>query len=113
MARKKIKALLDKKKEQTVGNIRKWTYEVSDKPGKYIGKIKDNTGRVILVIQEDIDYNTLSRLLNTNKYMSDKHDMKGLARYIWDRGLVVMEEDEKDEWKKKKVVPVELKEVRI
>lgn len=113
MARKKIKALLEKKKEQSTDKIRKWTYEVSEVPGAYKGKIKDDDGRVVLVIQEDIDYNTLSRLLNTNKYMSDKHDMKGLARYVWDRGLVVMEDEEKESWKKKKIVPVELKEVRI
>lgn len=109
MARKKIKEALEAKKL----GIRKWTYEVSEKPGEYKGRVKDEKGLCILEIREDIDYNTLSRLLNTNKYMSNKHDMKGLALYLWDRGLVPMEPEEKEEWKKKKITPVELKEVRV
>jgi hypothetical protein len=109
MARKKIKALLDKKK----AGVRKWTFEVLKTPEEYRGKIKDENGRVIMEVIENVDYNTLSRLLNTNKYMTNEHDMKGLAEYVWDRGLVPMEDDEKDEWKKKKIVPVEIKEVSL
>jgi hypothetical protein len=108
MARKKIKALLDKKKS----GIRQWTYEVVKTSTDYCGKVKDEKGRVVFEVIENIDYNVLSRLLNTNKYMSHEHDMKGLAKYLWDRGLVPMDDEEKEDWKKKKIVPVELKEIK-
>lgn len=109
MARKKIKAALEAKKF----GIRKWTFEVRRDGSDFFGKIKDESGRTIMEVIENVDYNTLSRILNTAKYMTDEHDMRGLARYVWDRNLVLMEPEEKDEWKKKKIIPVAIKEVRI
>ena len=109
MARKKIKAALEAKK---IG-IRKWTFEWFRNQSGFYGSIKDENGRTVMPVVEDIDYNTLSRILNTAKYMSNEHDMKGLARYVWDRNLVPMNPEEKEEWRRKKTVPVEIKEIRL
>src|ERR1035437_7625994 len=98
--------------ETVKAKMRHWTFEtkgtfnpkgISD----FIGKLKDDAGRTILTVKEDEDFNQLSRLLNTSKYMRSVNDMKGLAEYIWDRNLVIMEDEEKESWKKKRTVPLD------
>jgi hypothetical protein len=94
-------------------SMRHWTFEVKGTfnpkgTSDFIGKLKDDKGRVIMTIKEDDDFNQLSRLLNTSKYMRAANDMKGLAEYVWDRNLVLMEEEEKESWKKKRVIPLNI-----
>jgi hypothetical protein len=108
-AKKALKEVKSKHKQ--------WTYEVSGNfnPGgdsNYSGKLKDQNGRVIICIKEDSDFNQLSRLLVTSKYMRNEMDMKGLAEWVWDRNLLPMDSDERKEWRKKKVVPLDIKYVR-
>lgn len=104
MASKKAKAAI----EAANAKIRNWTYHVDERPGYYRGIVKTEEGLPIFAIIEDQDYNQLSRLLSTSKYMQSKTDMKGLAEYLWDRGLVPMEKEERDYWKKKKIVPLKI-----
>jgi hypothetical protein len=99
--------------ESVKSKIRQWTFETTGTRADFVGKIKDEKGKVILQIVENEDFNQLSRLLNTSKYMQNEHDMRGLAKYIWDRCLVPMEPEERDEWKKKRVCPVDIREVHI
>jgi len=111
--RKKLKAKLE-----AIKNIRHWIFEVKGtySPGgdsNFEGKVKDDTGRTILTIVENEDYNQLTRLLRTSKYMQKLEDMKGLAEYIWDRNLIPISEEEKEEWKKKKHLPIDIRLVRI
>lgn len=90
----------------------KWTFEVTKKnPKDFAAKLYDEHHKVIMVIVENDDYNQLSRLLNTSKYMKDEHDMKGLSQYVWDRNLLKMDVEEKEKWNKKKVIPIVIKEV--
>jgi hypothetical protein len=79
----------------------------------FLGSVKDEKGKVLLLIKEDEDYNQLTRLLNTSKYMNKLEDMRGLAEYVYDRNLITMDEEEKEEWRKKKRNPVEITLKRI
>jgi hypothetical protein len=112
-----------KAKKKVEDKHHQWIYETTGKyvPGgvsNYIGKLKDEGGKIVVIIREDMDYNQLSRLLNTSKIMSHARDMKGLSTWCWQRGLVPMagetEEDreaEKAMWNKKKIIPLDIKEV--
>jgi hypothetical protein len=98
--------------------IRQWTFEVS---GTYIpngissffGKIKDEKGQVVMIIKEDEEFNQLSRLLGTSKYMKKPNDMRGLAEYVFDRNLIPMTEEERNHWKSKKNFPIDIKYVIV
>jgi hypothetical protein len=95
-----------------------WTFEIQGKYNpsgisNFFGKLKDEGGRVIVTIRENEDYNQISRLLMTSKYLTSIRDMRGLARWAWDRGLVQMNKEEKEKWNKKKIVPLDIKEVLI
>ena len=110
MPSKKAKAGI----EAIKSSMRHWTFEVKGTfvpkgISNFIGKLKDENGFIILTIKEDEDFNQLSRLINTSKYMRHVNDMKGLALYAWDRNLVLMKEEEKESWKKKRVVPLDIK----
>ena len=90
-----------------------WTFEVkgSYNPSgvsNFLGKIKDESGKVVMTIKEDEDFNQVTRLLKTSKYMKKLDDMKGLAEYIWDRNLLPMEPEKRDEWNKKKRIPLDI-----
>lgn len=107
MARAKIKAALAKVNSK----VRQWTLNViSSDPNDYEAMVRDENSWAILPILENDDYNQLSSLIRISKYMSDQHDMAGLAAYLLDRGLVQMTQEEKQAWKKKKIKPIELKE---
>ena len=93
--------------------IREWTFETQGDLKNFTGKVKDENGRGVIVIRENEDYNQLSMLLDKSKYMKDEHDMRGLSWYLCDRLLVPMTAAEKEAFKKKKFVPIEVKEVRL
>ena len=93
-----------------------WTYETHGQynpngVSNYFGKLKDEGGRVIVSIRENEDYDQLSSLINVSKHMSHPRDMKGLAKWAWERGLVPMDKEERDKWNKKKIVPLDIREV--
>jgi hypothetical protein len=109
-AKKQLKEVKEKRHQ--------WIFEVHGTyvPGgdsNFIGKLKDEAGKVVIQIKEDQDYNQLSRLFQTSKYMTSVRDMKGLAKWAWDRGLVPMATDEKAKWNKKKIVPLDIKEISV
>ena len=79
----------------------------------FVGTVKDDKGKVLLLIKEDEDYNHLTSLLNTSKYMNKLEDMCGLAEYVYNRNLIPMNDEEKEEWRKKKRIPVEITLKRI
>lgn len=115
MPSKKAKAAIAEVKSK----FRNWTFETSGElvpngVSNFIGKLKDENGKVIMSIREDEDYNQLSHLLLTSKHMRREDDMKGLAAYVWDRNLLPFEnDDEKDEWKQKKVIPLDIRHVKV
>lgn len=111
MPTKKAKAALAANKSK----IHKLTYHVKGAKDTedYLGVLKNESGIVLFTILENEDYNQLSRLLSTSKYMKDEHDMKGLAEYVFDRDLLGLEPEEKEEWKKKKQIPIDIKEVSV
>lgn len=108
MARKKIKEAL----AAAQSKIRQWTFVVSKSdPKDFSAVIKDEKGKTVLPILENELWNQMSMLTGKSKYMTDYHDMKGLATYVLDRGLVPLSTEEKFEWKKKKVSPIVIKEI--
>jgi hypothetical protein len=104
VANKRIK----EKMESTKKDFIKLTYSIVQDAKGFCGSVKDEKGRLILQIFEDEDYNQLSRLIHTSKYMSGPKDTKGLANYIWERGLVTVTKEDKAFWDKKKVIPIEI-----
>ena len=109
MAHKRLKQKL----EAVNSKMRHWIFETQGEYNptgisNFVGTLKDDNGRIVMIFKEDEDFNQLSRLLNTSKYMRRVNDMKGLAEYVWDRNLVLMEEEEKESWKKKHVVPLDI-----
>src|ERR1700675_3469660 len=99
MARKKIKEAL----AAAQSKVRQWTFVVSKSdPKDFAAWIRDEKGKDVLPILENEDWNQMSMLTGKSKYMKDYHDMKGLAAYVLDRGLVAMNETQQFEWKKKK-----------
>src|ERR1035437_6174574 len=116
MITKRAKAAIEAVKSKH----RHWTFEVkgtfcTSGISDFLGKLKDENGLVVLTIKEDEDFNQLSRLMITSKYMRSVNDMKGLAEYVWDRNLVILNEDkeknreEKESWNKKKIIPLDIK----
>ncbi len=99
--------------EAALAKIHFWTFETKGTRRNFEGKLKDEKGRVVVTILENEDYNQLSRLLNTSKYMRDEHDMKGLTQWVWERNMVPMKMDEHEEWNRKKRIPLDIKEVKI
>lgn len=110
MASKKVKAALAAKNIGT--NNREgffsFTYETKGTVDNFLGKIKDEKGRIIFEIIENEDFNTLSLLTGKGKYMSNPYDTKGLAQYLWDRNIIPMDDEVRDGWKKKKVIPIDI-----
>lgn len=106
MASKKAKAGLAAVQDK----YRKLTFESRGNKDEFEGKLKDESGRVILEILENEDYNQLSRILNTSKHMSNIHDMRGLATYVWERNILTFSNEEKKDWNKKNIVPIEIVE---
>lgn len=96
--------------------IRQWTFEVQgtfvpNGISNFIGKVKDEKGKVVIIIKEDEEYNQLSRLLRTSKYMQKPDDMRGLAKWVFDRNLVPLTTEEREYWLKKKHLPIEIRKV--
>jgi len=109
---------VQQKIEAVKAKARQWTFETSGTytPGgdsNFVGKVKDEDGRVVLIIKEDADFNHLSRILKTSKHMKDLNDMRGLATYCWERNLILMTKEEKEEWKKKikHSLPIDIRQV--
>jgi len=114
----KIKTKVKKRIEEVKNKYFQWTFEVSgtynpDGDSNFLGKVKDEAGRVVMTIKEDPDFNQLSRLIRTSKYLTKPTDMKGLAEYIWDRNLLPMDPEDKAEWQKKKRIPIDVKYITV
>jgi hypothetical protein len=95
VARKKIKDKI----AAVNASARKWKFETTGTPHNFRGMVIDEKGKFRFEILENGDYNQLSRLIGTSKYMKDAHDMRGLAQYLMDRNLVPMSDEEKVKWK--------------
>jgi hypothetical protein len=67
----------------------------------------------VVSIKEDEDFNQVSRLLKTSKYIQKLDDMRGLAQWVFDRNLVPMEQEEHDYWIKRKSLPVDIRRVNV
>lgn len=104
MARKAIKDKIAK----ISATVRKWKFESTGTSTNFRGLVLDENGKFRFEILQNDEYNQLSRLVGTSKYMKDRHDMRGLAHYMLDRGLVPMTDEEKEKWKDDKVFPISI-----
>jgi|ERR1035441_440747 hypothetical protein len=118
MAKKLTK--IQQRIEAVRSKAKQWTFETSGTytPGgtsNFVGKVKDENGKTVIIIREDADFNHLTRIIHTSKHMQDINDMRGLANYIWERNLIPMTNEEKEEWKKKirHSFPIDIRQVVI
>jgi hypothetical protein len=116
----KKKTRVQQRIEAVRAKARQWTFETSGTytlggDSNFVGKVKDENGKIVLIIREDPIYNQLSFLFKVTKYMDDLNDMRGLAAYLWDRNLIPLSKEEKEEWKKKikHSSPIDIKHVVV
>jgi len=105
-------------KKAKESKIKQWTFEahgefVHGNISNFVGKIKDEKGKVVIILREDEDYSQMMHLIESSKYMKNINDMRGLAQWVFDRNLIPMPKEERDIWKKNKHLPLDIKLVKV